>query len=73
MLILWFVFVGVISIIMTELAFGTGIKCSIVGSCLCGVSVDALTRFDGLKYLRIDLVLGMLIRMPGIPVRNVLI
>ena len=59
---------GVISIIMTEFALGTGIKCSIVGTLLRGVSFDAFMKLDCSLNLLVEIVLGMVIRIPGIPI-----
>ena len=59
---------GVISIIMTEFALGTGIKCSIVGTLLLRVSFDGFIKLDCSLNLLVEIVLGMVMRIPGIPI-----
>ena len=71
MLRLWFALVGVISIMITESAFGTGMRCSIVGSCLCRVSSVACIKLGALMNSLCECVRGKHIRMPGIPVKFV--
>ena len=53
---------------MTEFALGTGIKCSIVGTLFRGVSFDAFMKLDCSLNLLVEIVLGMVIRIPGIPI-----
>ena len=59
---------GVISIIMTEFALGTGIRCSMVGTLLLGVSFDAFIKLDCSLNLLVEILLGMVMRIPGIPI-----